>query len=64
MSSVPLSRAHTHTHTHQVANGAKQAVLQALLALVGPGDAVLIPAPYWTSYPGVCVCLFLCLFVC
>ena len=34
-----------------VANGAKQAVYQAVLATVGVGDAVLIPAPYWPSYP-------------
>lgn len=34
-----------------VANGAKQAVCNALLALVNPGDEVIIPAPYWVSYP-------------
>ena len=34
-----------------VANGAKQAVYQGMLATVGVGDAVLIPAPYWPSYP-------------
>lgn len=32
-------------------NGAKQSVAQALLAVCGPGDDVLIPAPYWVSYP-------------
>ncbi len=32
-------------------NGAKQSVAQAVLALVRPGDEVLIPAPYWVSYP-------------
>ena len=32
-------------------NGAKQSVAQAILAVCGPGDEVLIPAPYWTSYP-------------
>ncbi|HUF08160.1 MAG TPA: pyridoxal phosphate-dependent aminotransferase [Rhodothermales bacterium] len=32
-------------------NGAKQAVSQAILALCSPGDEVLIPAPYWVSYP-------------
>ena len=32
-------------------NGAKQSVAQAVLAVCGPGDEVLIPAPYWTSYP-------------
>jgi len=35
-----------------VSNGAKQAVLQAMMAVVSPGDRVIIPAPYWTSYPG------------
>ncbi len=32
-------------------NGAKQSVGFALLALVNPGDEVIIPAPYWVSYP-------------
>ncbi|KAH8073259.1 transferase [Aureococcus anophagefferens] len=36
-----------------VANGAKQAVYEALLALVGPGDEVVVPAPYWVSYPSM-----------
>ena len=34
-----------------VANGAKQAVYQGVLAVAGVGDVVLIPAPYWPSYP-------------
>lgn len=34
-----------------VSNGAKQSVWQALLATCGPGDDVIVPAPYWTSYP-------------
>ena len=34
-----------------VANGAKQAVFQALLAVAGVGDVVLVPAPFWPSYP-------------
>ena len=34
-----------------VANGAKQCVFQALWALAGAGDKVLVPAPYWPSYP-------------
>ncbi|CAM9285261.1 unnamed protein product [Ectocarpus sp. 12 AP-2014] len=34
-----------------VANGAKQAVYQAVLAVVRPGDEVIVPAPYWPSYP-------------
>ncbi len=32
-------------------NGAKQSVAQAILALVRPGDEVLMLAPYWVSYP-------------
>ena len=31
-------------------NGAKQSVCNALLALVNPGDEVIVPAPYWVSY--------------
>ena len=34
-----------------VANGAKQAVIQTLLCIVKPGDEVIIPKPYWPSYP-------------
>ncbi|MEL0010087.1 MAG: aminotransferase class I/II-fold pyridoxal phosphate-dependent enzyme, partial [Bacteroidota bacterium] len=34
-------------------NGAKQSVGFALLALVNPGDEVIIPAPYWVSYPAM-----------
>jgi len=34
-----------------VGNGAKQCVYQSILAICGPGDAVIIPAPYWPSYP-------------
>ena len=34
-----------------VSNGAKQCVCNAVLALVNPGEEVIIPAPYWVSYP-------------
>ncbi|KAK6791938.1 hypothetical protein RDI58_011019 [Solanum bulbocastanum] len=34
-----------------VSNGAKQSIVQAVLAVCSPGDEVLIPAPYWVSYP-------------
>lgn len=34
-----------------VSNGAKQAVCNAIMALVNPGDEVIVPAPYWVSYP-------------
>ena len=33
------------------ANGAKQSVCNTILALVNKGDEVIIPAPYWVSYP-------------
>lgn len=32
-------------------NGAKQSVCNAIMALVNHGDEVIIPAPYWVSYP-------------
>ena len=32
-------------------NGAKQSVCNVILALVNPGDEVIVPAPYWVSYP-------------
>lgn len=34
-----------------VAGGAKQACFEAILATVGAGDEVIIPSPYWVSYP-------------
>ncbi|MGC2168198.1 MAG: pyridoxal phosphate-dependent aminotransferase [Acidimicrobiales bacterium] len=34
-----------------VTNGAKHAVATACITLLNPGDEVLIPAPYWTTYP-------------
>ncbi len=34
-----------------VSTGGKQVVANALLATVDPGDEVIIPAPYWVSYP-------------
>ncbi|EQD44902.1 aminotransferase class I and II, partial [mine drainage metagenome] len=34
-----------------VTNGGKHAVATAFMTLVNPGDEVLIPAPYWTTYP-------------
>lgn len=36
-----------------VSNGAKQSLLNAVLALVNPGDEVLLPAPFWVSYPSM-----------
>src|SRR5438445_13202350 len=34
-----------------LSNGAKQACYNAILATCQPGDEVIIPAPYWASYP-------------
>ncbi|KAI3903130.1 hypothetical protein MKX01_027933 [Papaver californicum] len=34
-----------------VSSGAKQCILQALVAVCSPGDEVIIPAPFWVSYP-------------
>lgn len=33
-----------------ISTGAKQALINVIMALVGPGDEVVIPAPYWVSY--------------
>lgn len=33
-----------------VSNGAKQSICNLLLALLSPGDEVIVPAPYWVSY--------------
>jgi len=34
-----------------VSNGAKQSLFNLLLALLNPDDEVIVPAPYWVSYP-------------
>jgi aspartate/methionine/tyrosine aminotransferase len=36
-----------------ITNGGKQAVEQTFATLIDPGDEVLLPAPYWTTYPEV-----------
>src|SRR3712207_2996398 len=36
-----------------VATGGKQAIFDALLATIGPGDEAVIPAPCWVSYPDI-----------
>ena len=36
-----------------VGTGGKQIIFNALLATVNPGDEVIIPAPYWVSYPDI-----------
>ncbi|CAN5739454.1 pyridoxal phosphate-dependent aminotransferase [soil metagenome] len=38
-------------HGIVVSAGAKQALFNVIFSLFGPGDRVLIPQPYWTSYP-------------
>src|ERR671926_370800 len=34
-----------------ITNGGKQAIYEALATMLDPGDEVLLPAPYWTTYP-------------
>lgn len=36
-----------------ICNGAKHAIYNALAVLCGPGDEVLVPTPYWTSYADI-----------
>jgi len=36
-----------------VTNGAKQALFNAILSIINPGDEVIIPSPYWVSYPNM-----------
>ncbi len=36
-----------------VGTGGKQIIFNAILATVNPGDEVIIPAPYWVSYPDI-----------
>ncbi|KAJ1616497.1 pyridoxal phosphate-dependent transferase, partial [Pavlovales sp. CCMP2436] len=38
-----------------VAGGGKQAIYEAMVALCQPGDEVIIPAPYYTSYPDIVI---------
>lgn len=54
---LKLKRDNGLTYTPEqivVSNGAKQSVMQTIMALSNPGDEVLIPAPYWVSYPEMC----------
>ena len=39
------------THQVSVGSGGKQVLYNALIASLNPGDEVVIPAPYWVSYP-------------
>jgi len=45
------SRLHVGAGQVLVTNGGKQAVYQAFATLLDPGDEVILPAPYWTTYP-------------
>lgn len=36
-----------------VSNGAKHSLLNAILSIINPGDEVLVPAPFWVSYPSL-----------
>lgn len=36
-----------------VSNGGKQAIANVLLSVLNPGDEIIIPAPYWVSYPEI-----------
>jgi aspartate aminotransferase len=38
-----------------VANGGKQVIYNCMMATLNPGDEVIIPAPYWVSYPEIVV---------
>lgn len=46
---------HLNYTTNQViaSTGAKQCIFNLLFALLNPGDSVLIPTPYWVSYPDI-----------
>jgi aspartate aminotransferase len=36
-----------------VSNGAKHSIINAVLSMINPGDEVIIPAPFWVSYPSM-----------
>jgi aspartate/methionine/tyrosine aminotransferase len=36
-----------------ISNGGKQCIAQAVMAMCQPGDEVIVPAPYWVSYPEI-----------
>lgn len=40
-----------HVRQISVSAGVKQGLFNLILAIVGPGDEVIIPSPYWVSYP-------------
>lgn len=55
---IAAKLSHQHGHSYDagqviVGTGAKQLLFEALFAASAPGDHVLIPAPYWVSYPAM-----------
>ncbi|MDL2261958.1 pyridoxal phosphate-dependent aminotransferase [Bacteroidales bacterium OttesenSCG-928-I21] len=38
-----------------VSNGAKHSIANVILSIIGPGDEVIVPAPYWVSYPDLII---------
>ena len=44
---------HFEAENNIVSNGAKHSLLNAILSIVNPGDEVLVPAPFWVSYPSL-----------
>lgn len=36
-----------------VSNGAKHSIINAVMSIINPGDEVIVPAPYWVSYPSM-----------
>ena len=51
-----LSSTTGHSYTPEqvvVGSGAKQIIYEAFMATLNPGDEVIIPAPYWVSYPDI-----------
>jgi aspartate aminotransferase len=47
------NKLHYTTSQVTVGTGGKQVLFNALMATVNPGDEVIIPAPYWVSYPDI-----------
>lgn len=53
LSRLSTSGIEAEGHGVVVSSGAKQALFNACFTLFGPGDRVLIPVPYWTTYPAI-----------
>lgn len=50
-STARMSKTTAEANQVLVTNGGKQAVYQTFATLLDPGDEVILPAPYWTTYP-------------